>query len=195
MSLCGRWHLVVTLLAAAALLPWQTCISTGGSKCCPVLGVRMVAGQGLAVSSEQLGAGEAATATQLEYFEDALNIATTGGRGRGGRGGTGNLAAAAFTDVDRLQHMQRGIYYLAAAAKSFPSCQHKYGWAQRRAGDTLLRADCNNFVPSTPRDQVGAQGILLQNLQFSINRLEQGGLCNALSEEHMLQLTATGIQA
>jgi hypothetical protein len=114
----------------------------------------MASGQGLAISSEQLGAGEAATATQLEYFEDSLNIATTGGRGRGGRGGSGNLGASAFTDVDQLQQMQRGIYYLAAAAKSFPSCQHKYGWSKRGAEDTLLRSDCNNVVPSKPRDQV-----------------------------------------
>jgi hypothetical protein len=158
MQLRGRLLLAVTLLAAAALLPWPPDTCSGR---CPAVGVRVAAGQGLAVSSEQLGAGEAATATQLEYFEDSLNIATTGGRGRGGRGGSGNLGASAFTDVDQLQQMQRGIYYLAAAAKSFPSCQHKYGWTQRRAGDTKLRADCNNYVPTITRDQVGVQVLLL----------------------------------
>ncbi|WIA08057.1 hypothetical protein OEZ85_007523 [Tetradesmus obliquus] len=60
--------------------------------------------------------------------------------------------------------MQRGIYYLAAAAKSFPSCQHKYGWTQRRSGDTLLQADCNNFVPSKPRDQKACSTCVSQSV-------------------------------
>jgi hypothetical protein len=152
---CCSWRLAGTtvLLLAAAVL-WPASSPNPYIRSNASFGVRLAAGQGLAVSSELLGAGEAATATQLELFEDSLNIATTGGRGRGGRGGSGGLAASAFTDADRLQQLQRGIYYIAAAPKNFTSCQFKYKWRKRRAGDTALRSDCNNFVPSQPRDQV-----------------------------------------
>eukprot|EP00882_Tetradesmus_deserticola_P003461 GHRQ01003660.1.p1 GENE.GHRQ01003660.1~~GHRQ01003660.1.p1 ORF type:complete len:712 (+),score=141.58 GHRQ01003660.1:390-2525(+) len=159
---CGCWRLAVLLLAAAVL--WPASPHGPCSKGRPPCGVRMAAGQGLAVSSEQLGAGEAATATQLEYFEESLILATTGGRGRGGRGASGRLGASSFTDVDQLLQLQRGIYYLAAAAKTFPSCQHKYGWAKRPAGDTSLRADCNNFVPSKPRDQKSCSTCVAQSV-------------------------------
>jgi hypothetical protein len=52
----------------------------------PAAGVRTVAGQGLAVGSDNLGAGAEATATEFELFEDSLHLSTTGGKGRGGRG-------------------------------------------------------------------------------------------------------------
>jgi hypothetical protein len=152
---CCSWRLAATtavLLAAAVL--WPASSPDPYIRSIQSFGVRLAAGQGLAVSSDLLSAGEAATATQLELFEDSLSIATTGGRGRGGRGGSGGLAASAFTDADRLQQLQRGIYYIAAASKNFTSCQFKYQWRKRRAGDTLVRGDCNNFVPSRPRDQV-----------------------------------------
>jgi hypothetical protein len=152
------WRLAsttVVLLAAAVL--WPASQSNHSRSSFQPFGIRLAAGQGLAVSSELLGAGEAATATQLELFEDSLNIATTGGKGRGGRGGSGSLAASAFTDADRLQQLQRGIYYIAAAPKNFTSCQFKYKWRRRRVGDTALRSDCNNFVPSKPRDQVRSE--------------------------------------
>jgi hypothetical protein len=41
-----------------------------------------VAGQGLDVSADNLGAGADATANEFEQFESALELATTGGRGR-----------------------------------------------------------------------------------------------------------------
>lgn len=41
--------------------------------------------QGLGVAPDLLGAGAQATATAFEEFEDVLNLATVGGRGRGGR--------------------------------------------------------------------------------------------------------------
>jgi hypothetical protein len=52
----------------------------------PAAGVRTAAGQGLAVGSDNLGAGAEATATEFELFEDSLHLSTTGGKGRGGRG-------------------------------------------------------------------------------------------------------------
>jgi hypothetical protein len=42
----------------------------------------LVAGQGLDVSAENLWAGAEATANEFELFESALELATTGGRGR-----------------------------------------------------------------------------------------------------------------
>jgi hypothetical protein len=42
----------------------------------------LVAGQGLDVSADNLGAGAEATANEFEQFESALELATTGGRGR-----------------------------------------------------------------------------------------------------------------
>jgi hypothetical protein len=38
--------------------------------------------QGLSVSADNLGAGAEATANEFEQFESALELATTGGRGR-----------------------------------------------------------------------------------------------------------------
>jgi hypothetical protein len=43
---------------------------------------RFTAGQGLNVGSDNLGAGVAATALEFETFESALELATTGGKGR-----------------------------------------------------------------------------------------------------------------
>jgi hypothetical protein len=63
----------VLILSAALLTP---CL--GG----PHHAVRLVAGQGLAVSPDNLGAGVDATANEFEQFESALELATTGGRGR-----------------------------------------------------------------------------------------------------------------
>jgi hypothetical protein len=44
--------------------------------------IRLASGQGLPVSADNLGAGAEATATEFEQFEAALELATTGGRGR-----------------------------------------------------------------------------------------------------------------
>lgn len=46
-----------------------------------------------------LGAGALSTATEFERFEDALGLGTTGGRGRGSNGGTGNLGGFGSTKV------------------------------------------------------------------------------------------------
>jgi hypothetical protein len=71
-----RLILAITLIAVAS---WS-------SSKHPAAGVRTVAGQGLAVGSDNLGAGAEATATEFELFEDSLHLSTTGGKGRGGRG-------------------------------------------------------------------------------------------------------------
>ncbi|KAF8056023.1 MSL1 [Scenedesmus sp. PABB004] len=115
-------------------------------------GTRGVAGQGLGVSPDQLGEGEAATASQFEVFEDALALAaqSTGGRGNGGRGGT-NVGSSAFTDADRLRTLQTGVYYLAGAAEAFGTCRGG-GAGTARRGRVPRRATCNAFVPP-PRDQ------------------------------------------
>jgi hypothetical protein len=63
-----------TVVLAAALLA----VLLGG----PRRAVRLAAGQGLAVSADNLGAGAEATANEFEQFESALELATTGGRGR-----------------------------------------------------------------------------------------------------------------
>lgn len=63
--------LFVTLLAS---LPGARHSSRGHSG--------LVAGQGLDVSADNLGAGAEATANEFEQFESALELATTGGRGR-----------------------------------------------------------------------------------------------------------------
>ena len=44
--------------------------------------IRFAAGQGLNVGADNLGAGVAATALEFEQFESALELASTGGRGR-----------------------------------------------------------------------------------------------------------------
>jgi hypothetical protein len=44
--------------------------------------IRVASGQGLSVSADNLGAGAEATANEFEQFESALELATTGGRGR-----------------------------------------------------------------------------------------------------------------
>jgi hypothetical protein len=44
--------------------------------------MRLASGQGLSVSADNLGAGAEATANEFEQFESALELATTGGRGR-----------------------------------------------------------------------------------------------------------------
>jgi hypothetical protein len=42
----------------------------------------LAAGQGLNIGVDNLGAGSDATALEFEQFESALDLATTGGRGR-----------------------------------------------------------------------------------------------------------------
>jgi hypothetical protein len=177
---CSWRVLGTTVLLLAAAVLWPASSPNSCSSSFQSFGARLASGQGLAVSSELLGAGEAATANQLEVFEDSLIIATTGGRGRGGRGASGNLGASAFTDADRLQQLQRGIYYIAAAPKNLTSCQFKYKWKRRRAGDTALRSDCNNFVPSRPRDQVSYTEQMLLGFQHKVTLAGRGTcLCHA----------------
>jgi hypothetical protein len=68
---------VVLLLLMAS---WPSCKQQTG-------GLRTAAAQGLSVGSDNMGAGAEATATEFELFEDSLHLSTTGGKGRGGRGG------------------------------------------------------------------------------------------------------------
>lgn len=95
------------LLAAAAVL------SLAGQL------VQQAAGQGLAVSTEALGAGELTPATQFDYWEQAVALGDgTGGRGKGQRGGTGNLAGS-LKDVDQLQQLQRAMYYIGGGPTAY----------------------------------------------------------------------------
>ncbi|KAF8063660.1 MSL1 [Scenedesmus sp. PABB004] len=147
----------LVLLAAALLLGgW-----TGG----PL----RAAGQGLEASSEQLGAGEAATASEFEVFEDALSLAaqSTGGRGNGGRGGT-NVGSTTFTDTDRLAALQRGVYYLAGAAKEFGTCAGLDVRSGPRREVVQRRSDCNAFVPP-PRDQQECNTCVSQSVATAIS--------------------------
>lgn len=68
-------------------------------------------GQGLAATSETLGAGELAAVDALAQFQDLLDVSVTftGGRGGGGRGGSGSgggrggRRGAWFADTQSLQ--------------------------------------------------------------------------------------------
>jgi hypothetical protein len=70
---------VMLLTGLLATLPGAR-HSSGGSSSRGI--IRLVAGQGLDVSADNLGAGAEATANEFEQFESALELATTGGRGR-----------------------------------------------------------------------------------------------------------------
>lgn len=157
-----RCQLCVVLAAAVLLVPWPAAQQQQQQ---PPACSRCAAGQGLSVSQEQLGAGEVATASQFQVFEDSLTISNTGGRGRGGRGGSGNLGSAAFTDAERLAEMQLGIYNLASAPSSYPSCQHKDG---RRRSSTARRTDCNNYIPNVVRDQKSCSTCVSQSVATAI---------------------------
>ncbi|KAF8055998.1 hypothetical protein HT031_006519 [Scenedesmus sp. PABB004] len=138
--------------AAGGMLRHRAALLLAAVAALLLAGTRGVAGQGLGVSPDQLGEGEAATASQFEVFEDALALAaqSTGGRGNGGRGGT-NVGSSAFTDADRLRTLQTGVYYLAGAAEAFGTCRSG-GAGTARRGRVPRRATCNAFVPP-PRDQ------------------------------------------
>jgi hypothetical protein len=161
----NRCRLVVALVAVVLLLPWPSCKPIQQQRQHTLQPTRFAAGQGLSVSSEQLGAGEVATATQFQDFEDSLAISNTGGRGRGGRGGSNTLGSPAFNDADRLQEMQLSIYNVAAAPSVYPSCQHA---GTRRKGDTSRRPDCNNFVPRVVRDQKSCSTCVSQSVATAI---------------------------
>lgn len=77
MSLNIKSRLAFLLVVAPALIPYQGPHSSSG-------GIRLASGQGLSVSADNLGAGAEATANEFEQFESALELATTGGRGRCG---------------------------------------------------------------------------------------------------------------
>lgn len=94
------------LLAAAVLL------NTG-------LLLQPASAQGLGVAPDLLGAGAQATATAFEEFQDVLNLATVGGRGRGGRGTSGNLGG--FSDARDFEQTQAAMYYIAGSSQSYLS--------------------------------------------------------------------------
>lgn len=68
-------------MPAAALLLLAAAVLLGPSG--PLL--QPASAQGLGVAPDLLGAGAQATATAFEDFQDVLNLATVGGRGRGTR--------------------------------------------------------------------------------------------------------------
>jgi hypothetical protein len=72
------WHraAVFVALALLTLTPWGQHSSSSSSF------IRLASGQGLSVSADNLGAGAEATVNEFEQFESALELATTGGRGR-----------------------------------------------------------------------------------------------------------------
>ncbi|KAF6258414.1 hypothetical protein COO60DRAFT_1692748 [Scenedesmus sp. NREL 46B-D3] len=82
-------------------------------------GILLADCQGLAVTPDNLGAGQLAVVNEFNTFEDALELAAelSGGRGRGARGGSGNLGAGGVTTVKDMQQLQLASYAVAAAPK------------------------------------------------------------------------------
>ncbi|KAF8069582.1 hypothetical protein HT031_001699 [Scenedesmus sp. PABB004] len=159
--LLGVWTtlLLVTALRATALVDRRL----------PLLLARGAGGQGLDASAEQLGAGEALTASQFDAFEEALALAagSTGGRGNGGRGGS-LTGSTAFTDAQRLGDLQRGVYYLAAAPKDFGVCDSLSVRSEGPLREPLPRRhDCNTHVPP-PRDQRECQTCVAEAVATAI---------------------------
>uniref|UniRef100_A0A383W511 Gnk2-homologous domain-containing protein n=1 Tax=Tetradesmus obliquus TaxID=3088 RepID=A0A383W511_TETOB len=103
--------LFVTLLAS---LPGARYSSRGRSG--------LVAGQGLDVSADNLGAG--AEANEFEQFESALELATTGGRGRGTKGGSSNLGG--FANVKSFATLQTAMYYIAGSPQVYDSSNPRH---------------------------------------------------------------------
>lgn len=126
-----RWLAAVLLACILLPMPWN--------------GVQLfAAGQGLDVSGTSLGAGALATATEFERFEDTLGLATTGGRGRSGRG-TGNLGGygsekemavlQVITSREVLDtHRRRAL----AKKRCCCCCWLQCGWAVQRFWDQLM---------------------------------------------------------
>uniref|UniRef100_A0A383VW72 Peptidase C1A papain C-terminal domain-containing protein n=1 Tax=Tetradesmus obliquus TaxID=3088 RepID=A0A383VW72_TETOB len=116
-------RLLAALLAAViAAAPFNGPTSSS-STCC----MRLAAGQGLSVSADNLGAGAEATASEFEQFESALVLATTGGRGRGSRGGSSNIGG--FANARSFAAMQTAMYYIAGSPQVYDSSnpQHTPG--------------------------------------------------------------------
>uniref|UniRef100_A0A383VRY8 Peptidase C1A papain C-terminal domain-containing protein n=1 Tax=Tetradesmus obliquus TaxID=3088 RepID=A0A383VRY8_TETOB len=104
----SREWLPAAVVLLAVLVPWQQ--------------HKLVASQGLDVSGEALGAGQLATANEFADFEDVLSLAitSTGGRGRGGRGGaSSNLGGGSFKTNAEFTQLQTAAYYIGGSPKSF----------------------------------------------------------------------------
>uniref|UniRef100_A0A383W9S6 Peptidase C1A papain C-terminal domain-containing protein n=1 Tax=Tetradesmus obliquus TaxID=3088 RepID=A0A383W9S6_TETOB len=99
-----------------ALIPYQVPHSSSG--------IRLASGQGLSVSADNLGAGAEATANEFEQFESALELATTGGRGRGGRGSNNNLGG--FSNPKSFATMQTAMYYIAGSPQVYDSSNPRH---------------------------------------------------------------------
>ncbi|WIA41425.1 hypothetical protein OEZ86_005008 [Tetradesmus obliquus] len=91
--------------------------------CCTLLllvGTRPTAGQGLSATNEQLGANAQATATEFDTFEDLMALSTTGGRGRGSRGSSGNLGSS-FREGKEFEQLQTATYYVGGSLQIYNS--------------------------------------------------------------------------
>ncbi|WIA21131.1 hypothetical protein OEZ85_005443 [Tetradesmus obliquus] len=110
--------------------------------CCTLLllvGTRPTAGQGLSATNEQLGANAQATATEFDTFEDLMALSTTGGRGRGSRGTSGNLGSS-FREAREFEQLQTSTYYVGGSLPIYNS----FNTSQTPGG--------LNYVPK-PREQ------------------------------------------
>ncbi|WIA32987.1 hypothetical protein OEZ86_006147 [Tetradesmus obliquus] len=117
------------LLVAVLLVPWpqdflvlQQQQQQHSSQQTGVLrSQRLVAGQGLLVGPENLGAGQLAVADTFDQFEDMLDVAAqlSGGRGRGGRGRSNNLGGEGFSSTPDMVQLQLSSYILATTPAVF----------------------------------------------------------------------------
>jgi hypothetical protein len=78
----GRMLFKFLLMAVVAVAPLKRPNSSKSSSSSSSSSIWLASGQGLSVSPDNLGAGAEATANEFEQFESALELATTGGRGR-----------------------------------------------------------------------------------------------------------------
>uniref|UniRef100_A0A383VHT1 Peptidase C1A papain C-terminal domain-containing protein n=1 Tax=Tetradesmus obliquus TaxID=3088 RepID=A0A383VHT1_TETOB len=124
--------LAILLAAVLLLAPWQQQQQRGG-------GILLADCQGLAVTGDNLGAGQLAVVNEFNVFEDALELAlkSSGGRGRGGRFGGGLLGAGGVTTVKDMQQLQLASYAVAASPKV---------WRPRRLPPVRDQGTCSTCV-------------------------------------------------
>lgn len=126
LNLLAAARRVAVLLTAVLLVPWPSHFplqlqQQSGQNTAVSSSHRLVAGQGLLVGPESLGAGEVAVAQTFDQFEDMLAVAAqlSGGRGRGGRGNSNNLGGGGFSSYTDMVQLQLSSYILATTPAKF----------------------------------------------------------------------------